>query len=136
MAEVFSDDFNLKIGDLLSHSRYPATRPPCARPFMLTRPIQAHTCMFARAPVHACAPASRAHPLLLAICPHALSRIYQEPKTPPEYKHYEPSDPFEPFTGKKHIFPFEAPLSRSRHLPRFASMCTPTHRITSAPLNP
>jgi hypothetical protein len=105
MAEVFSDDLKLKIGDLLSQPLFPATRPPCVRPFMLTRPIQAHTCMFARAPVHACAPASRAHPLLLAICSHALSRVFQESKTLPEYKHFEPSDPFEPFTGKKkHIF--------------------------------
>jgi hypothetical protein len=103
MAEVFSDDLKLKIGDLLSHSLYLATRPPCARPFMLPRPIQAHTCMFKSAPVHSCAPATRAHPLLLAICPHALSRVFQEPKTLPEYKHFEPSDPFEPFTGKKHI---------------------------------
>jgi hypothetical protein len=54
MAEVFSDDINLKI----------STRQPCARLFMLMRTIQAHSCMFARAPVHACAPASRAHPLL------------------------------------------------------------------------
>jgi hypothetical protein len=43
MAEVFSDDFNLKIGDLLSHPAYPATRQPCARLFMLMRPIQAHS---------------------------------------------------------------------------------------------
>jgi hypothetical protein len=104
MAEVFSDDLNLKIGDLLSHPLSPATRPPCARPFMLTRPIQAPTCMFARASVHACAPASRAHPLLLAICSHALSRVFQEPKTIPEYKNFEPSDPFEPFTGKNTYF--------------------------------
>ena len=81
MAEVFSDDFNLKIGDLLSHPAYPATRQPCARLFMLMRPIQAHSCMFARAPVHACAPASRAHPLLKAIFSHAFSRAFQEPKT-------------------------------------------------------
>jgi hypothetical protein len=39
MAEVFSDDFNLKIGDLLSHPLYPATSQHCARPFMLMRPI-------------------------------------------------------------------------------------------------
>jgi hypothetical protein len=64
MAEVFSDDFNLKIGDLLSHPVYPSTCQPCARPFMHMRPIQAHSCMFVRAPVHACATASRAHPLL------------------------------------------------------------------------
>jgi hypothetical protein len=57
--------------------------------------------MFARAPFHACAPASRAHPLLLAICSHALSRVFQEPKTLQEYTHFEPFDPFEPFTGKK-----------------------------------
>ena len=99
MAEVFSDDLNLKIGDLLSHPLYPATSQPCARPFMLTRPIQAPTCMFARASVHACAPASRAHPLLLAICSHALSRVFQEPKTLPEYKHFEP-DPLNPSPGK------------------------------------
>ena len=51
MAEVFSDDLNLKIGDLLSRPLSSATCPTCARPFMLTRTIQAHTCMFARAPV-------------------------------------------------------------------------------------
>jgi hypothetical protein len=51
MAEVFSDDLNLKIGDLLSHPLYPATSKPCARPFMLMRPIQAHSCMFAHDPV-------------------------------------------------------------------------------------
>ena len=50
MEEAFSDDFNLKIGDLLSHPLYPATRKPCARPLMLMRPIQAQSCMFARAP--------------------------------------------------------------------------------------
>ena len=102
---------------------------------MLMHPIQAHSCMFARAPVHACAPASRAHPLLQAIFSHALSRVFQEPKTLPEYKHFEPSDPLNPSPGKKHIFSFEAPPSRSRPLPRFASMCTPTHRIT-APFSP
>jgi hypothetical protein len=104
MAEVFSDDFNLKIGDMLSHPLYPAIRQPCARPFMLMRPIQAHSCMFARAPVHACAPASRAHPLLKAICSHAFSRVFQEPKALPEYKHFEPSDPLNPSPEKKHIF--------------------------------
>jgi hypothetical protein len=112
MAEVFSDDLNLKIGDLLSRPLSHATRPPCARPFLLTRPIQAHTCMFARALVQA----SRAHPLLLGICSHALSRVFQEPKTPPEYTHFEPSHPYELFTGKKHIFSFDAPPSRSRPL--------------------
>jgi hypothetical protein len=35
MAEVFSDDLNLKIGDLPSRPLSPATRPLCARPFML-----------------------------------------------------------------------------------------------------
>ena len=76
---------------------YPATSQPCARPFMLMRPIQAHSCMFAHAPVHACAPNSRAHLLLKAIFSHApdsrahlllkaifshaLSRVFQEPKT-------------------------------------------------------
>jgi hypothetical protein len=64
--EVFSDGLNLKIGDLLSRPLSPATRPPCARPFMLTRPIHEQTSMFSRAPVCACAPATRAHPLLLA----------------------------------------------------------------------
>ena len=68
MAVISSDDLNSKIGDLLSHPLSPATCQTCARPFMLTRTIQAHTCMFARAPVHACAPATRAHKLLLAIC--------------------------------------------------------------------
>jgi hypothetical protein len=134
MADVFSDDLNLKIGDLLSHPLYPATRQPCA-PFMLMRPIQANSCMFVRAPVHACAPASRAHPLLQAIFSHALSRVFQEPKTLPVYKHFKPSDPLNPSPGKKHIFSFEAPPSRSRPLPRFVSMCPPTHRIT-APFSP
>ena len=105
MAEVFSDDFNLKIGDMLSHPLYPATRQPCARQFMLMRPNQADSCMFERAPVNACVPTSQAHLLLQAIFSQALSRVFQEPKTLPEYKHFEPSDPFEPFTGKKtHIF--------------------------------
>jgi hypothetical protein len=81
MAEVFSDDLNLKIDDLLSHRLYPATSQPCARPFMVMRPIQAHSCMFAHEPVYACAPDSRAHPLLQAIFSHALSRVFQEPKT-------------------------------------------------------
>jgi hypothetical protein len=121
---------NLKIGDLLSHPLSPATCRPCARPFMLMRPIQAHSCMFARVPVHACAPALREHPLLQAICSHAISRVFQEPKTLPEYKHFEPSDPLNPSTEKK-IFFCEAPQSRSRPLPRFASMCTPTHSINS-----
>ena len=57
MAEFFSDDLNLKIGDLLSHPLYHATRKPRARLFMLLRPIQVHSCMFARAQVQACAPA-------------------------------------------------------------------------------
>jgi hypothetical protein len=117
MAEVFSDDLNLKIGDLLSHPPFPSTRRPCARQFMLMRPIQAHTCMFARAPVHACAHATQAHTLLLAICSYAFSRVFQEPNIHSEYKHFEPSDPFETFTGKKKsIFSFEAPPSRSRPL--------------------
>ena len=50
MAEDFSGDLDLKIGDLLSNPLYPATSQPCARPFMLMRPIQAHSCMFAHAP--------------------------------------------------------------------------------------
>ena len=73
MAEVFSDDLNLKIGDLLSRPLSPATCPGCARPLMLTRPIQAHTRMFARTLVDACAQATFAHSMLLAICSHALS---------------------------------------------------------------
>jgi hypothetical protein len=145
MAEVFSDDLNLKIGDLPSHPLYPATRQPCARPFMPMRPIQAHSCMFARAPVNACAPASRAHPLLQATFSHALSRVFQEPKTLPEYKHFEPSDPLNPSPGKNTYF-----LLKHRHLeaglflalPRCAtppiaspllynhSTCTPTLRIS------
>jgi hypothetical protein len=59
----------------------------------------------------------------------------EETKTLQEYKHFEPSDPFEPFTGKKHIFSFEAPPPRSWPLLRFALMYTPTHRIT-APSHP
>ena len=50
-----------------------ATCQICARPFVLTRTIQAHTLIFSRAPVHACAPATRAHKLLLAIFSQALS---------------------------------------------------------------
>jgi hypothetical protein len=73
MAEVFSDDLNLKIGDLLSRPLSPATCQTCARLFMLTRTIQAHTYMFARAPFHSCAPATRAHNFFLEICSHALS---------------------------------------------------------------
>ena len=112
---------------------------------MLMRPIQAHSCMFARAPVHACAPASRAHPLLQAIFSHAPSRVFQEPKTLPEYKHFEPSGPLNPSSGKKKF------LLRHRHLeaglflalPRCApphiasprlshpSTCTPTLRISN-----
>jgi hypothetical protein len=53
MADFSSDDLNLKIGDLPSRPLSPATCQTCARPFMLTRTIQAHTCMFVRAPVHA-----------------------------------------------------------------------------------
>jgi hypothetical protein len=71
---------------------------------MLMSPIQAHSCMFARAPVHACAPASSAHPLLHAICSHAISRVFQEPKTLSEYKHFEPSDPLNPSPGKNTYF--------------------------------
>ena len=49
MAEVFSDDLNLKIGDLLLYNFLNATRTPCARPLMLRRTIQAHTaCLRAR----------------------------------------------------------------------------------------
>jgi hypothetical protein len=71
-----------------------------AQPLLVMRPIQAHSCMFAHDPVYACAPDSRAHPLLHAIFSHALSRVFQEPKTLKEYKHFEPSDPFEPLNGK------------------------------------
>jgi hypothetical protein len=35
MAEVFSDDLNLNIGDLILHHLYHATRKPSARLFML-----------------------------------------------------------------------------------------------------
>jgi hypothetical protein len=56
MAEVFSDDLNFKIGDLLSHHLYHATSQPRARLFMLMRTIRARSCMFARAKVQACAP--------------------------------------------------------------------------------
>ena len=78
---------------------------------MYMRPIQAHSCMFARAPVHACAPASRAHPLLQAIFTHALSRVSQKPKTLQEYKHFEPSNPLNPSPGKNAYF-----LLKHRHL--------------------
>ena len=43
MAEVSSDDLNFEIGDLLSHPISTATCQTRARPFMLTRTIQAHT---------------------------------------------------------------------------------------------
>ena len=91
MAEVFSDDLNLNIGDLLSRNLLPATRPPCARPLMLGRPIQAHKSMLARAPVHACAANTRAQPLLLARDPvHAcarLTRAHAAPCAPPTPEH-------------------------------------------------
>jgi hypothetical protein len=45
--------------------------------------------MFSRAPVHACAPATRANPFLLAMCSQALSCVFQEPRTLPEYEHSE-----------------------------------------------
>jgi hypothetical protein len=124
MAEVFSDDLNLKIGDLLSRNLLPATRPPCARPFLLRRPIQAHKSMFARPftharPLHArsrcylreipftLAPALCTHTLLLArhqrlktLHPENITqpspRVFQEPKTLPEYKHFKPSTPLNP----------------------------------------
>ena len=50
MAEVFSDDLNLNIGDLILHHLYHATRKPSARLFMLMRLIQAHAseCLRAR----------------------------------------------------------------------------------------
>jgi hypothetical protein len=35
------------------------------------------------------------------------------PRTLPEYKHFEPSHPFEPLTGKNNLVSFEAPPSRS-----------------------
>ena len=62
MAEVFSDDLNLKIGDLLSRNLLPATRPSCARPLMLRRTTQAR---------RACL---RARPFTLARPPHERSR--------------------------------------------------------------
>jgi hypothetical protein len=93
MAEVFSDDFNLKIGDLLSNLVYPATRQPCARPFMLMRPIQ-------------------------------------EPKTLPEYAHFETSDPLKPLPGKNTYF-----LLMHRHLEAglFLALprCAPPHIASS-----
>jgi hypothetical protein len=66
MTEVFSDNLNLKIGDLLSRPLSPASSLPCARPLMLTSLIQEHTRMFSHAIVYACAPATRTQPLLLA----------------------------------------------------------------------
>jgi hypothetical protein len=57
---------NLKTGDLLSGALSPATRPPSARPLILKRAMHAHTSIFTRAPVHAWALATRAHPLLPA----------------------------------------------------------------------
>jgi hypothetical protein len=43
MAEVFSDDFNFKIGDVLSCPLSLATCQQCARPFTPARPLHAHT---------------------------------------------------------------------------------------------
>jgi hypothetical protein len=66
------------------HALYtPQTRKPCARPLMLRRPNQARKRMFARAPVNACAAATRAHQLLLARDPvHACARITRAPAVP------------------------------------------------------
>ena len=100
MVEVFSDDLNLIIGDLLSHPLSLATRPPCARPFMLTRPIQAHTYMFARAPVHACAPASPAHPLLQAIFFTPSFVYFRNPKVSQSINTLNPLTPLNPSPGK------------------------------------
>jgi hypothetical protein len=76
----FSDDFNLKTGDLLSRPLSPATHQPCARPLMLTRPFQAHTCMFARAHVNAYVPTKRAHKFLLTRdTVHACARLTRAP---------------------------------------------------------
>jgi hypothetical protein len=41
----FQRRLELEIGDLLSRPLSTATSPPCARPFMLERPIQEHTRM-------------------------------------------------------------------------------------------
>ena len=94
MAGVFSDDLNLKIGDLFSRNLLPATCPPCARPLMLRRTIQEHKSMLARAPVHACATATRAQPLLLVRDPvHAcarLTRAHAAPCATPTPEHTTP----------------------------------------------
>jgi hypothetical protein len=116
-----------------------------------------------RAPVHAYAPdpgallnvCARARsrlrarftsaPVVACDLSHALSRVFQEPKTLPEYTHFEPSDPLNPPPGKNTYF-----LLKHRHLeaglflalPRCAtppiasprlshpSTCTPTLRIS------
>ena len=96
MAEVFSDDLILKIGDLLSNPLYPASSQPCARPFMLVRPIQAHSCFFAHAPVYACAPDSRSHPLLKAIFLTPSLVYFRNQKLSKEYKHFISPTPLNP----------------------------------------
>ena len=49
IAKAFSDDLNLKIGDLLSRSLSTATCSPCRRPFMLAHDTGAHLHVCARA---------------------------------------------------------------------------------------
>jgi hypothetical protein len=144
MAEVFSDDFNLKIGDLLSHPVYPATRQPFAPLFMPGALL--HVCARARSRLRT---RFTSAPVVESDLSHALSRVFQEPKTLPEYKHFEPSDlstdPLNPSPGKNTYF-----LLKHRHLeaglflalPRCAhphiasprlshpSTCTPTLRIS------
>ena len=81
MVEVFSDELNLKVGDLLSRPlspRHPPTKrasgarytrtPAClrARPFTPVRPLHARTRCCLREILFKLAPASRAHPLFLA----------------------------------------------------------------------
>jgi hypothetical protein len=100
MAEVFSDDLNLEIGDLLSHPRYPANSQPCARPFMLIRPIQAHSCMFcARARLYLRLIHERTRCCKRSFLTTSLV-YFRNPKLSKEYKHFEPSDTFEPLNGK------------------------------------
>jgi hypothetical protein len=64
MAEVFSDDFNLNIGDLLLNPLYHTTRKPRARLFML---------------MHVCARASSKLRASLTSAPIAASDLFSNP---------------------------------------------------------
>jgi len=81
-----------------------------ARAFTLARSLHARGSCCLRKIQFTLAPALRAHTLILKRHQrlnthhsenHATSpRVFQEPKTLPEYKHFEPYHPFEPLNGK------------------------------------